>query len=141
MDLCFILIKHLILGFRASNCALQFLELKPEAEYVVASLTSKETVWFHRLFIDIGFPQDKPTLLMCNNQNALHLVFNPELHWGSKHIDICYHVICDFEECHEVFMLNIISAEQCTDILNKALMPRTFQHLHSMLNLLPLLNE
>jgi hypothetical protein len=78
---------------------------------------------------------------MCNNQNALHFVFNPEFHQGTKHIDICYNVVCDFEECHEIFMLNIISAEQCTDILNKALMPMTFQHLHSMLNLLPLPNE
>jgi hypothetical protein len=99
---------------------------RAEAEHVVASLTAKEIVWLHQLLLDIGFPQDKPTLLMCNNQNALNLLFNPEFHQGTKHIDICYHVICDFEECHEIFMFDIISAEQCTDILNKALMPRTF---------------
>jgi hypothetical protein len=44
---------------------------RAEAEHVVASLTSKEIVWLHQLLLDIGFPQDKPTLLMCNNQNAL----------------------------------------------------------------------
>ena len=38
-----------------------------EAEYVAQSETSKEVVWVRRLLMDLGFAQQEPTPLLCDN--------------------------------------------------------------------------
>jgi hypothetical protein len=64
-----------------------------ESKYISTSITSKETVWARRLMIDMGFPQPKPTPHFSDNQVAIRLVMNSELHKRSKHVDIAFYKI------------------------------------------------
>jgi hypothetical protein len=106
-----------------------------ESEYVAASLTSKEVVWARRLLADIGFPQQVPTPLFSDNQSAIMLVQNPEFHKRTKHIDVVYHLIREFQERGDISILYVPTKLQLADILTKALTPDTFHKLRDALNL------
>ena len=62
-----------------------------ESEYVAAASGSKEIIWMRRLLGDIDWKQPNPTPLLCDNQSAIRLVRNPELHQRTKHIDVKCH--------------------------------------------------
>lgn len=64
-----------------------------ESEYIAACLASKETVWCRRLLRELTFIQPGPTRLLCDNQSAIRLVYNPEYHKRTKHIDVAFHLI------------------------------------------------
>lgn len=58
-----------------------------EAEYVAACEVAKEIIWL-RLLYDVNFTQLTPTPLLCDNQCIIKLVYNPELHQRTEHIQI-----------------------------------------------------
>jgi len=66
-----------------------------EAEYVVATHTTKECIWLHRLAGDILPPLPESTTLHCDNQAALKLAQDDNYHVRMRHIDIWYHFIQD----------------------------------------------
>ena len=106
-----------------------------ESEYVAASLTSKEIVWARRLLHDLGFPQSNPTPLFSDNQSAIRLVQNPEFHKRTKHIDVLYHLIREFQSRGEITLFYVPTRLQLADILTKALTPDIFAKLRDALNL------
>ena len=95
-----------------------------ESEYIAACLTAKETVWSPRLLADMGYCQSSPTQLFSDNQAAIRLVANPKYHKRTKHIDVVYHLIREFQEHGEIIVSYVHTADQLADILTKAL-PRT----------------
>jgi hypothetical protein len=106
-----------------------------ESEYVAASLTSKEIVWARRLLHDLGFPQSNPTPLFSDNQSAIRLVQNPEFHKRTKHIDVLYHLIREFQSRGEITLFYVPTRLQLADILTKPLTPDIFAKLRDALNL------
>ena len=106
-----------------------------ESEYVAASLTSKEVVWARRLLGDIGFSQSQPTPLYSDNQSAIRLVQNPEFHKRTKHIDVVFHLIREFQTRGDISVSYVPTRLQLADILTKALTPDVFHKLRSALNL------
>jgi len=60
-------------------------------------------------------------MLYVNNQSAIKLSKNPELHKRTKHIDIRYHFLREKYESGEISITYIPSEIQKTDILTKAL--------------------
>ena len=106
-----------------------------ESEYVAASLTSKEIVWARQLLHDLGFPQSNPTPLFSDNQSAIRLVQNPEFHKRTKHIDVLYHLIREFQSRGEITLFYVPTRLQLADILTKALTPDIFAKLRDALNL------
>ena len=106
-----------------------------ESEYVAASLTSKEVVWARRLLADLGFSQSSPTPLYSDNQSAIRLVQNPEFHKRTKHIDVLFHLIREFQARGEISVSYVPTRLQLADILTKALTPEIFHKLRSALNL------
>ena len=106
-----------------------------ESEYVAASLTSKEVVWARRLLADIGFSQPNPTPLYSDNQSAIRLVQNPEFHKRTKHIDVVFHLIREFQTRGEISVSYVPTRLQLADILTKALTSENFHKLRSALNL------
>ena len=62
-----------------------------------------------------------------DNQGALALVKNPQLHERSKHIDICYHFIRDLEEKGKLRVTFIPTAEMIADGFTKPLQRVAFE--------------
>ena len=91
-----------------------------EAEYVASSEASKTAVWLRTLINDltgkeIQFP------ILCDNQGAVKLVFNPEYHPKTKHISVRYHFIRKAVEEKKIDVRFVRSEDQLADIFTKPL--------------------
>ena len=65
-----------------------------EAEYVAATHAAKECIWLHHLIEELSPSPLSTTTLYCDNQAALKLATDDNYHTRTKHIDICFHFIC-----------------------------------------------
>ncbi|KAJ0576790.1 putative RNA-directed DNA polymerase [Helianthus annuus] len=97
-----------------------------EAEYIAAAGATCECIWLRRILEDLGFKQEEPTVIYCDNKSAINLSRNPVLHSRSKHIELRYHFI------REMVMKERISLEYCStnaqlaDVLTKSLSREKF---------------
>lgn len=66
-----------------------------EAEYVAASACSRHITWLRNMFDGLGYKQETPTQVYCDNQAAISLSHDFQFHARSKHIDIQHHFIRD----------------------------------------------
>jgi hypothetical protein len=92
-----------------------------ESEYIAASMATKEVVWLRRLLMEIGCQQNNSTPLFCDNQSAIRLVYNPEFHQRTKHIDVKFHHIRDMQIQQEISIQYIPTENQLADALTKNL--------------------
>ena len=98
-----------------------------EAEYVALSETSRESIWIGKLVTELGY-NPSSIQVRCDNQGAICLSKNPELHQRTKHIDIRYHFIREQVESETIEVIYTPTAEQPADMLTKALSgPRHYQ--------------
>ena len=107
-----------------------------EAEYVAASSTTKDIIWFRRLLSNLGFHQTAPTPLFSDNQSAIRLVHNPEYHRRTKHIDIVYHFIRDHQRQGAINVCYTPTETQLADLFTKALPTDRFTYLRKCIGLL-----
>ena len=91
------------------------------AEYIAASVASREAVWLPKLLAKIFDIELDPTLIHCDNQSCVRLSENPVFHDKSKHIEIKYHYIQDMVQRGAVELWYISTDEQIADILTKPL--------------------
>jgi len=106
-----------------------------ESEYVAAATAAKELIWLRKLLKDISGQCDNATTLYIDNQSAIKLSKNPELHKRTKHINIRYHFLREKYESGEISIVYIPSEIQKADILTKALHRERFQMLRERLSL------
>ena len=66
-----------------------------KAEYIELSSATHETIWLRRLLGDLTTVLNEPTTLMEDNQGAIAIAWNLVAHVRTKHIDICYHFVCE----------------------------------------------
>jgi len=59
-----------------------------EAEYVALASAAQEAVWLRQLMSELGNAPTGPTTLFEDNQSAIAMTKNPQLHGRTKHIDI-----------------------------------------------------
>jgi hypothetical protein len=78
-----------------------------EAEYVAASEATREAVWLKRLLNEIEHVEKKAITLNCDNQSTIRLVWNPEFHQRTKHIETKYHFIRERQEEEEIKIIYI----------------------------------
>jgi hypothetical protein len=81
----------------------------------------KEALWLRNFMQEIGVAQDSPMPLYVDNQLAITLSKNPELHSWMKHIGMYYHFICDHVESSEIELLYVPTGDQIADALTKGL--------------------
>lgn len=102
-----------------------------EAEYVAASEAAREAVWIRNFIndlrisdISIGpipiYKVDKVPLSIDNN-GALRLTRNPEMHSRSKHIDIKYHYVREQVENGIIDTRRVDTKDNLADMLTKPL--------------------
>ena len=93
-----------------------------EAEYVAMSEAACEACWLHSLHSELGILQtDILTLMHGDNEGSVAMAKNPVFHKRTKHIDICWHWVCDLVQDSVIEFESVHNLDQMADILTKAL--------------------
>lgn len=97
-----------------------------EAEFMSACAATQEAIHLRRLLGDLGFPQEKPTVILEDNMGCICMSENPVMHRRTKHIDIKFHFIREAVERGDVILTFTPTSTQVADLLTKPLpKPRT----------------
>ena len=91
------------------------------AEYVATAKAAKELVWLRHLLSKVCEEVIGPTTLYIDNCAADLLACNPINHSATKHIEVCYHYICECVADGQVALHLIGTNNMATDILTKPL--------------------
>jgi tetrahydromethanopterin S-methyltransferase subunit H len=73
--------------------------------------------------------------LLCDNESAIKIAYNPCEHSRTKHIGIWHHFLRDHAIKGGIVISHVGINEQLTDIFTKPLDERRFQELRSELNI------
>ena len=90
-----------------------------EAEYVAAAALGNEMVWWRRLLEDLGYVQGGPVTIWCDNRSTNRLAEHPGRFEATKHIELRYHVLRDYQERGVIKMRWTSTWTQLADILTK----------------------
>ena len=96
---------------------------------------TKEALWIRKFLGEILCPLMKLVLLYCDNQSAITVAKNNQYHACTKHIDICYHFICEMVTCGTVEICYYSTNQIITDIFTKAQPMKAFEALHKLLGI------
>lgn len=103
-----------------------------EAEFVAASTASREVLWARQLLFELGRQQQMPTKVYIDNQAAIKLVLNQQIHAKTKHIDVTYMFVRDIYNNREIDVEYIKTEDQIADFLTKPLAKSQFNRLVAM---------
>lgn len=93
-----------------------------EAEYMALTASTCEGIWLKSLLIEIGAIDSKTQITIFeDNQSAIRVAKNPELHKRLKHVDIKYHFIREKVESDEIEIKYLDTYSQIGDIFTKPL--------------------
>ena len=105
-----------------------------EAEYMAISDCCHQAMWVINLFSKIGF-HVMPMTICGNNQSSLFIGSNPVQEKWTKHIDICYHYICECSKNDKVSIVFIPGTDNPTNMFTKNLDWVKFEKFHKHLGL------
>ncbi|KAK1641643.1 hypothetical protein QYE76_059448 [Lolium multiflorum] len=106
-----------------------------EAEYVAAASSCAQILWMRQTLRDYGLEYSKVPLL-CDNESAIKIAYNPVLHGKTKHIEIRNHFIRDHIARGDIVLSFIGTKEQLADIFTKPLDEKRFIELRHELNII-----
>lgn len=92
-----------------------------EAEYYALGHATKEALWLHSLLGELGYVSDSRTTLITDNQSAIDFAYSTQFHSRAKHIDIRHHFVRELIEDGRIDIIHCSSADNCADMLTKAL--------------------
>jgi len=92
-----------------------------EAEYRAMALTTCELIWLKHLLQELHFSKIGTMSIICDNQAAPHIAFNPVFHERTKHIEIDCHFIREKIMSGEIATSFVSSNDQLTYIFTKSL--------------------
>ena len=98
-----------------------------DSEYAALSQSTREAIWLRSLLMELGFAQDSPTPIHCDNRAAIELSKDSKYHSRAKHIDIKHHHVRDHVRTEEIVVPYVRTGENVADQLTKAL-PRDHHH-------------
>jgi hypothetical protein len=107
-----------------------------EAEYRALSTSTCELIWLLYLLKDLHITCDKPPVLYCDSQSAIHIASNHVFHERTKHLDIDCHLAREKLQRGILKLLPISREEQLADFLTKALPSPKFNSFVSKLGML-----
>ncbi|KAK1414173.1 hypothetical protein QVD17_29914 [Tagetes erecta] len=92
-----------------------------EAEYRAMASTVSEILWMRWLLKELGFPQNRPTTLFCDNLAVKHIANNPVFHERTKHVEMDCFFVRERVESSEIKPIHIHTNMQIADLFTKAL--------------------
>jgi hypothetical protein len=78
--------------------------------------------------------------LLCDNESAIKIAYNPCEHSRIKHIDIWYYFLRDHVIKWDIVISHVGTNDQLANIFIKSLNERRFRELRSELNIIDYLN-
>ena len=103
-----------------------------EAEYVALSAAAQEAVWLQQLVSDMVNKNIRETTILEDNQSAICLAKNQQVHGRTKHIDIKYHFIRDMVQAGRIKLIYCASEDMVADMFTKGLPIKQFEKLRQM---------
>ena len=100
--------------------------LSTELEYITLVHVTKEGLWMHTFLSEIQDVPRETIKLSSDNQGVIVLSKDNKLHQHTKHVDICYHFICEAVEDGQIRMNYIPTDQNPTDIFTKPLSKTKF---------------
>lgn len=92
-----------------------------EAEYVALSETVKEALWLNRLALSLNTVSEGTFEVRCDNQAAIQMVENPKFSHRTKHIDVRYHLLRDWQSKQYIKLKYEPTETNAADLLTKPL--------------------
>ena len=92
-----------------------------ETEFMAATAASCQALWLRNLLSEGTRSELKPITLYIDNKSAIALMKNPIFHGRNKHIDTCFHFMCECIEKRQILVESICTRQQRADILTEAL--------------------
>jgi hypothetical protein len=106
-----------------------------ESEYVAAASACTQLLWMRQTLKEFGVIWDKVPLL-CDNESAIKIAYNPVQHTRTKHIEIRHHFIRDHVARGDIELSYVCTKEQLADIFTKPLDEARFCYLRNELNII-----
>lgn len=106
-----------------------------EAEYYALKYAVMEAVWLRQILTELGFPQQKPTIMYEDNQGCIALAKNPTNHQRSKHIDVAFHFSREKVQDHTIQIVYCATQYMLADFFTKPLRATIFERLRSALGM------
>ncbi|KAK1431533.1 hypothetical protein QVD17_07993 [Tagetes erecta] len=97
-----------------------------EAEYIAATGATCQALWLRRVLKDLGYTQEEPTIIYCDNKSTINLAKNPITDGRTRHIDIKYHFIREMIGKEEVILHFCNTHNQIADVMTKSLAREKF---------------
>lgn len=105
------------------------------AEYYALADCVEEVLPVKGVLGDLGVAVKGPIKIFEDNSGAIALSKNGKFCKNSKHIDISYHFVYDYEKKGIIHVTKINTEDQLADILTKSLGKTKFQKLRDLLNI------
>lgn len=106
-----------------------------DAEYIAGAEGAREGIWLLRFINDLRVVPHIPSLQMFTDNNAaLKIAKNPELHQRTKHIDVRYHFLRErVMEVRDIKIQRVDTENNVADMFTKALSPARHEKLRKMM--------
>jgi hypothetical protein len=106
-----------------------------EAEYITTGSCCAQLLWMRQTLKDYGYTMNYIPLL-CDNESAIKIAYNPCEHSRTKHIDIRHHFLRDHVIKGDIVISHVATNDQLADIFTKPLDEKRFRELQSELNII-----
>jgi hypothetical protein len=104
-----------------------------EAKYCALANCTANLAWVRMVLKDLGIFLAAPSIIWCDNLNALAIASNPVFHARTKHVEVDYHFIREKVVNKDIQFRHISTDDQLADILTKALPSPRFLYLRNKL--------
>ena len=91
------------------------------SEYLTLTMAALEVIWLRDLLAEIGFPQNAPTKIYCDNLSTIHLASNDVVTPRVKHIALRHHFLKEQIASGKIELEHIPSADNIADCMTKPL--------------------
>ena len=98
-----------------------------EAETVALTRTAQEVIWLRGVLRELGFPQEQPTTIYCDNDGAIAFGKDAANHSSMKHINLRECFLKEAVAAGYIRIVSISSTDNTADILTKSLGPTLFK--------------
>lgn len=107
-----------------------------EAEFVAGGEAAKEATWIRAFLKEIGKRNLEAIPLFCDNQGAIRVANNPELHRRMKHVELRFRFVQQAQKTGVIDACFVDSRNQVADIFTKALPTPSYQYLRQKLGVM-----